>query len=188
MKVYTQGPTVDIPAINESLAYPNVEVVPYEGAVEGKCVVLAHDPTEMVSSKGLVVFSSRYHLSEGGFVRTLINKGLDPARLAYVGAHVATPEEAMQVRGIQRYQLSTMLQEGTAEVSFALMEFVRDIQEVTIVVDMNVVDGFGPVGGMTPRQLIYFIQKLRMITPKLVITNITPASRALAGKLIAEFY
>jgi agmatinase len=144
------------------------------------CALLGDDPTITYSAfkafarnnpgAGILVFNP--HPAEE-WVRKLINeKILDKNNVAIVGARSFSKEEKkfMDENRIKSYSMKEISFEGVREVADSVMSVARQWSKVYISINLSVLDpAFAPrtstpePGGMNTRDLIYLIQRLKML-------------------------
>lgn len=125
---------------------------------------------------GLVVFDAHpecfqqfQYPTHGDWILHLIRSGVSGDRIILVGLRASSPEEQhfLKENGIRYFSMSQIFgnEEGVCD---SLMEMCRNFEKVYVSVDVDVVDpgmapgtGYLEPGGMTGRQLLYFIQRLR---------------------------
>ena len=197
MRLYTDNGFEYKLKLSETFSYPRYDLVE-RPLFNDRSVFVVDNPSRVVQAflytypqGGVVVFSAHLHLN--GWVRDIL-PGLRSDQLVYVGTREAMPEEVVTVNhlGLKRYPMQNMMQEGVTEIVFALMETVRSMKEVCVVIDLSVVDpAFVKVenpsfGGLTSRELLFFVQKLKMLdnVKGFGIVGNDP----LAQKILTEFY
>jgi hypothetical protein len=153
----------------------------------------------------LTVFSCRPFLEEGEVVRSFLDNGiLKPNQLVYVGLARMTKEEAgfLAEKNVRNYPMREIAFTSSQEVCDAAMQVSRQRKELVVLVDLSVLDpAFFPgmnageretnrePGGMTSRELIYFMQRFRLLKnlKAIIITGYgKEAPAALLAKMVAE--
>jgi len=125
----------------------------------------------------LLVFDSRANCSfeEGkeeyatneNWLRKLIESGFNPKNILIVGAtNVSTEEREFLIRkGVARISINSFL-EDIDNITDTVMEFCNG-KEVYLSVSLGIIDGIyrdsGDIGGLTPRQLLYALQRINKI-------------------------
>lgn len=91
------------------------------------------------------------------------------------------------------YSMHDIMQEGITQICDVLMESSRSFPEVVVLISLTVLDpAFNPVstnpGGMSTRELLYFIKRLKHLKNIIfwTITDLTPENYLVAGVLAAE--
>ncbi|MBI4149760.1 arginase family protein [Candidatus Woesearchaeota archaeon] len=162
---------------------------------------------------GLVIFDTHpdtysgddYLYEHGRYLRTLIEEGMvDPARVIIIGIRNADPDEIAYLKE-KRVSFFTMRQlfMNIENVCDTVMEKARGWESLYISVDIDVLDpAFAPgtgciePGGMSTRELLYFIQRLKLlknlrmldiveVNPHKDVNNLTAKA---AAKIIGEFF
>ncbi|MFQ5620711.1 MAG: arginase family protein [Candidatus Nanoarchaeia archaeon] len=190
MKLYTDNGFTFESKLSETFTYPRYDIVREFGFSERVAFVV--DDCAKVVEKflwenpkgGVVLFSSQLDLKKWASLTS---------KLVYVGTREATPEEANVVRqlDLKRYPMSSIMQEGLAEIAFALMEVIRGMEKACVIIDLSVldpafVDVGQDVGGLSTRELLFFIQKIKMIenVKGLGVLGKGP----IVQKILTEFY
>src|SRR3989344_3400741 len=162
---------------------------------------------------GLIVFDTHpatyggedYPHEHGRYLRRLIDEGIvDPTQVILIGIRNADPEEIAYLRE-RKVTFFTMKQLflNIENACDAVMEKARGWESLYISVDIDVLDpAFAPgtgciePGGMSTRELLYFIQRLKLlknlkmldiveVNPHKDVNNITAMA---AAKIIGEFF
>lgn len=151
--------------------------------------------------EGVLVIAARPLLAPGTALHgMLLKREIDPRSIALFAARQWRNDERALIAGkrIQSYSMLEISREGLSEMTDAVMSYVRGWRRFHVVIDLNVVDpafapGVGaPVpGGLTSRELIYVIQRLRLIKTLglaylILDASPDPATCRLAAHLIAE--
>ena len=91
------------------------------------------------------------------------------------------------------YSMHTIVHEGIQNTCDTLMEATRTFEEISVIISLGVLDAFynpssTSLGGMTTRELLYFIRRLRYIKniTSWAIIDCTNENIKLAGILAAE--
>ena len=163
---------------------------------------------------GLVVFDTHpdvYHEEDylylhGGWLKFLVEENIvNPENVIIVGVRNPDPLEIeyMKEKKITFYTMKQIFENNIKNVCDMVMEKARQFENLYISVDIDSVDpcfapGTGCIepGGISSRELIYFIQRLKLlknlkmmdiveINPKLDVNNMTSK---LAAKIIGEFF
>ncbi len=107
------------------------------------------------------------------------------ASALYCGTRHALP--------FRSYSMHDIVQEGITHICDVLMEASRAFPQTTLLVSLNVLDpAFNSAsnnpGGMTTRELLYFIKRLRHLKNITfgVLTDVVPENYPVAGVLLAE--
>lgn len=151
---------------------------------------------------GILIVSARSHLAPGSALRALVASAqLSPRRIALFGTHSWTPDDAALVSslGVQCYSMMEISREGLPEMTDAVMAFVRQWPAFLLVLDLDALDpAFAPglissvPGGLSSRELLYVVQRLRLIKTLAsaeVVVRSEVADAATAGilaRLLAE--
>jgi hypothetical protein len=122
---------------------------------------------------GILVLSATPELTKDGGLRCLLSEGvLDARRIACFGARRWRPEERDFIirQRVQSYSMLEMSREGLTEMTDAVMAYVRNWPAFHLVLNLNVIDAaFAPglrnpvPGGLSARETLYVLQRLRLI-------------------------
>ncbi|NQU98640.1 arginase family protein [Candidatus Woesearchaeota archaeon] len=162
------------------------------------------------SNPGIVVFDAHpdvqddFKASHEDYLRVLINEGiLKPHNVILVGLRNWSKEEVayLKQKKIKYYTMKEIAIEGKREVCESIMSVAREWDGSYLSIDIDALDpayapgtGHSEPGGLTTRQLIYFIQRLKIlknlnaadiveVNPKKDVNDMTSK---VAAKLIAE--
>jgi len=161
---------------------------------------------------GLIIFDAHPDVyqeferpTHGDWLKFLIEEsGVDKDKVIIVGIRNSSEEELnyLKVNNI-KYILMKNLFNNIEDVCDTIMETFRNIENIYLSVDIDVVDpafapgtGYNEPGGITSRELIYIVQRLKRlqnlraidiveVNPEKDMNNITSK---LAAKLIKEFF
>ena len=107
------------------------------------------------------------------YLRVLIDEGiLDPHKVALIGARNMSKEERkyLEEKKIKNYSMKEISFEGLKEVVDSVMSVAREWKKVYLSIDIDVLDsafapgtGYSEPGGLTTRELIYIVQRLKLI-------------------------
>lgn len=137
------------------------------------------------------------------YLRVIAEDGLPGDKIIIIGTRVWSREEKifMAKQHITQYTMKHLAEEGMDECCNAIMERIRSWPAAYLSVDIDAVDpsmapgtGYCEPGGLTSRQLIRFIQRLKIlpqikmmdlveVSPELDLRNITTR---LAAKILLE--
>ncbi|MBN1792070.1 arginase family protein [Candidatus Woesearchaeota archaeon] len=138
------------------------------------------------------------------YLRTLIDDGVvDADKVILVGTRNSTKDEKryLEEKKIKNYTLKEISFEGVREVCDSIMSVARQWPKAYLSVDIDVLDpafapgtGYPEPGGLTSRELIYLIQRLKLmrnigmadlveVNPEKDVGDVTSK---LAAKLIIE--
>jgi len=162
------------------------------------------------SNPGIVVFDAHpdmqddFKISHEDYLRVLLNeKIVKKENIILVGLRNWSKEEVafLKQKNIKYYTMKEIAVEGKREVCDSVMSVAREWDGFYLSIDIDVLDpayapGTGHVepGGMTSRQLIYFIQRLKIlknlkaadiveVNPKKDVNDMTSK---IAAKLVVE--
>jgi hypothetical protein len=149
---------------------------------------------------GVLVIGARPLLESRGLLRQLIaERELDERHVAAFGIRRWLPDEHefARMRRVQVYSMLEISREGLTEMTDAVMAYVRNWQSFHLIVCLDAVDpAFAKVrepcaGGLTSRELIYVLQRLRLIKTLLSVEIVLEAdaddlTAQLVSQLIAE--
>ncbi|MBN2142823.1 arginase family protein [Candidatus Woesearchaeota archaeon] len=160
---------------------------------------------------GLIVFDSHpdveHHMvppTHEDYLRTLIDEDLlESDKVMLVGVRNPTKEEKkyLDENKIKNYSMKEISLEGVREVCDAVMSVARQWPKAYVSVDIDAIDpafapgtGYPEPGGLTSREMIYFIQRLKLMRNigmvDLVEVNpdkdVNDMTSRLAAKLIVE--
>ncbi len=168
------GPDLNIP-LQESGIMPNIEVAPLDsaelllGSKDDVIFSLANKQT------GVILFDST-----GEFMRPLGH-----FNIILVGGHQMSGQERefIKARNIQIFPTSSVLQEGIANICDAVMEAANKWPQLHVCVNLSILDQ--QTGGLTTRELLYFLQRLRILKNYSTASVIGESSQ-LTAKLLSE--
>ncbi|MEM3154109.1 MAG: arginase family protein [Candidatus Woesearchaeota archaeon] len=168
------GPDINIP-LQESGIMPNIEVAPLDSAE-----LLLGSKDDVVSflanrKTGVILFDAT-----GELLRPLCH-----FNIILLGGHQMSGQERdfVKARNIQIFQTSSVLQEGIANICDAVMEAANQWPQLHICVNLSIVDQQS--GGLTARELLYFVQRLRRMR-NYASASVVGIPSPLASKLISE--
>ncbi len=170
--------------------------------------------SQKFKNTGLVVFDTHpdtYHEEDykylhGGWLKFLVEENIiKPENVIVIGVRNADPKEIeyMREKGIIFYTMRQIFENNVKEICDVVMEKARKFENLYISLDIDVLDpAFAPgtgciePGGMTSRELIYFIQRLKLlknlrmmdiveINPEIDVNDMTSK---IAAKVIGEFF
>ena len=163
---------------------------------------------------GLIVFDAHpdtyteedYSYFHGGWLKFLVEENIaKPENIIVIGIRNPDPDEIiyMKKKKITFYTMKQIFENNVKDVCDMVMEKARKFENLYISLDIDSVDpAFAPgtgciePGGLTSRELIYFIQRLKLlknlrmmdiveVNPKIDVNNMTSK---LAAKVIGEFF
>lgn len=154
---------------------PNIEVAPLDSAE-----LLLGSKGDVVSflsnrQTGVILFDA-----SGELLRLLGH-----FNIILVGGHQMSGQERefIKARNIQVFPTSSILQEGIANICDAVMEAANRWPQLHVCVTLPVLDQ--QTGGLTTRELLYFLQRLRVLKNYSTASIIGEPS-PLAAKLLSE--
>lgn len=136
-----------------------------------KTIIIANSVTHecykalFSDNPGLIIFSAK----PNNF-NNLLENGLKPNNLIFVGARKWTTEEMNMLREkkIKVYPMKEIIAEGIHEIPDSIMSVAKDFSELYVSIDISVVDpcfapgvSFSVPGGLSSRELLFFIQRLK---------------------------
>lgn len=173
MHIVIQHPNPTIDMITHALAQPRMNesgkfVVPVFTTVDKASFpyVLLSSQITSVRAHGVLVIAALPMLS---VVRNMID---DYRHIAFFGTRSYEPAEYDFIRkhNVQCFNMIEVSREGLSEVTDAVMSYVRNWSSFHIILDINVLDpAFVPglnrpvPAGMSVRELVYVLQRLRLI-------------------------
>jgi hypothetical protein len=159
------GPEIKLPLSESGLA-PLIERVSDVSVAE---LVLG---SVDLSGRNVVLFSA-----DGEFLR-------QPDDVILVGGHYlsGSEREFLKARNIRFFSLHSVVQEGIANVCDALMECARGWPSLHVCISLSVLE---LPGGLSVRELLYFLQRLRMLK-NYSSANVIGSPSVLTAKLLAE--
>ncbi len=110
--------------------------------------------------------------THGDWLRYLLDEGiLDPAHVLLVGVRSFEPSEIAYLRGKGvRIFMMKQLFEDLSGVCDTVMELARSFDPLYLSIDIDVLDpscapgtGYAEPGGLTTRQLLYLLQRLKLL-------------------------
>jgi hypothetical protein len=168
------GPDLNIP-LQESGIMPDLEVSPLESAE----IMLGskEDITSFLVDKqtGVILFDSTGELL----------RPLGHFNIILVGGHQMSGQERefTKMRNIQIFPTGSILQEGIANICDAVMEAANKWPQLHVCVNLSILDQ--QTGGLTTRELLYFLQRLRVLK-NYSTASVIGESSPLTAKLLAE--
>ncbi len=159
-------------------------------AVSGKCVVLGGDHSITYSSfkkfvsdnpsSGLIVFDAHPDCennfsppTQEDYLKVLIEEGyLDQSKVILIGLRNwhANEVKYLKAKGILYFNMKKVFELGVKEVCDNVMERALSWPSVYVSVDIDAVDpafapgtGYCEPGGLTSREMIYFLQRLKLM-------------------------
>lgn len=129
---------------------------------------------EACSDSGIVLFTP------------FVNEEL-PMDLVLVGIHQWIKEGVLFVKknNIQHFDMKDIAMEGKEAMCDAVMAAAKDWKACCLLIDMDVVDSEEMPGGMTARELLYFVQRMKKLK-NIVGAGIIGKNDDLAAKLLLE--
>ncbi len=123
-------------------------------------------------------------------------RGMPAERMLFVGCRAWSREAhaVMKTRNIRQYHMHEIMQEGANEVCDAVMAAAKDYPALYVSVDVSVLDPAFAVsdvpepGGMTTRELLYFLRRLRLMKniSAMDIVGVKEGTAVLGAKLLSE--
>jgi arginase family enzyme len=120
-------------------------------------------------------------------------KGMPAERMLFVGTRMWSRENhaVMKTRNIRQYPMHEMAQEGANEMCDAVMGAAKDFPALYVSIDVSVLDpafGGSEPGGMTTRELLYFLRRLRLLKnlSAVDIVGVKEESAVLGAKILSE--
>jgi agmatinase len=179
---------------DHSMTYPAFKAFAKNNPGTGLVIFDAHPDTQ----------ETQYPPTHEDYLKSLIEEGtLDPHKVIIVGTRNMSKEERKYIEDmkIKHYSMREIGFEGIMEVSDAVMSASREWPKTYLSIDIDVLDpafapgtGYTEPGGLTTRELIYFIQRMKLmrnlaiadvveVNPKKDMHEITAKT---AAKLIVE--
>jgi len=108
-------------------------------------------------------------------------------KVILVGGHYLSGQdrEVIRARNIQIFSLQSITQEGIANICDVLMESANTFPSLHIGISTSILDSQQFPGGLTTRELLYFLQRLRVLKNYLSASVIGEPS-PLTAKLLSE--
>jgi len=144
------------------------------------CALVASDPSatyhgfkafvKQNPGAGLILFDA--HAGHDSLKRLVDEKILDKNNIALVGTRSFDKEEKrfLEENNIKKYPMREISFEGLQEVADSVMSVAREWKKAYVSIQLDVLDpAFAPAvkdpqpGGLSVRELIYFIQRLKML-------------------------
>jgi hypothetical protein len=145
---------------------------------------------------GLIFISSGPHLNNNHFLYTLFRqKVFSPQNVILVGQHRCTKDELtlIEKHTVHFFPMHEITREGCYEVSESIMSIAQKFSDVFVCIDSSVLDypiiRSNSPGGLSTRELVYFIQRLKMmanVQSSEVVIN--PNEPRVGAKLVSELY
>ena len=131
-------------------------------------------------SKGLLIFDAHPDLEVGtksisheDYLRKLIeNNIVDKDKIVLVGVRnwSKNEKEFLQENNIRCFNMKQIFEYGVKNVCESVMEIVQGFEKLYLSIDIDVVDpayapgtGYLESGGLTSRELLYFLQRLKQV-------------------------
>ncbi len=124
---------------------------------------------------GVVVFSG-----ESSGLKELLH-----GKIVIAGVHEFDKESFYAVKQILHFDMKEIAFEGKEQVCDAVMSNAKDWKECYLLLDSSVVDSAGHPGGMSLRDLLYFVQRIKNLK-NIVGAGISGFDEAVAAKLLVE--
>ncbi|MBT4446237.1 hypothetical protein HOA92_03585 [archaeon] len=145
---------------------------------------------------GVILISDKSHLHANEMMnKLLINKFVRPHNIIFLGQHVFAKAEYtfLQQNKLHIFPMKEISFEGKMEVSDAVMTIAKKWSHCYILIDSSVLDSSAIknnwAGGMSTRDLVFFIQRLKRLHNFLTAELVVPAaSKRIAVKLLVETY
>lgn len=159
------GPELKLP-LSESGVAPLIEHV--DDVSDAELVLGSAD----LFGKNVVLFSA-----DGVLLRS-------PDNVILVGGHYlsGSEREFLKARDVRFFSLHSVVQEGIANVCDALMESAREWPSLHVCISLSILE---LPGGLSVRELLYFVQRLRMLK-NYSSANVIGSPSALTAKLLSE--
>lgn len=122
-------------------------------------------------------------------------KGMPAERMLFAGTRAWGRENhaLMKTRNIRQYPMHEMMQEGINEMCDAVMAAAKDYPALYVSIDASVLDpavntASSEPGGMSTRELLYFIRRLRLLKNLSAadIVGIKEENAVLGAKILSE--
>lgn len=148
------------------------------------------------ANPGFVFISNKGHLKKHDLInRLLADHSIKPSNILFLGQHVLSKAEKDFIIGnkLHYFSMKEISMEGAYEVSESIMNICRNFSDVYILIDSEVLDytvvKSSWAGGLTVRELLFFIHRLkRMDNLRTFELVIHPLLARVAVKLLAEMY
>ncbi len=123
-------------------------------------------------------------------------KGFPAERMLFVGTRAWNKENhaVMKTRNIRQYPMHEMMQEGINDICDAVMSAAKDYPALYVSIDVSVLDpAFAhsdiiEPGGMTTRELLYFLRRLRLLKnlSAIDISGVKHENAIIGAKILSE--
>jgi arginase family enzyme len=134
-------------------------------------VTLARKFLEQHPEGGILYIGATSGLDQEMLRSLLKERAIDARHFALFGVHAWTPADGLlRVQRVQSYGMTEISREGLTEMTDAVMSFARQWPAFHLIINLDALDSaFVPGlenskgGGFTTRELIYVVQRLRLI-------------------------
>jgi len=145
---------------------------------------------------GVIFISSKTHLQRFDMVnKLLMDQTIKLDNIIFLGSHILKEGEQNFIKenGVSFFSMKEMSHEGCFEISESIMSRAKKFSELYVFIDSAVLEyptiRTSWAGGMTTRELIFFIQRFKKMhnfdTAELLIS---PSDARVAVKLLTELY
>ncbi len=145
---------------------------------------------------GMIFISNSAHLSNNKFLHKMFAQNVfGPQNVVLVGQHNCSKEEldVIQKHSLHFFPMHEVTAEGCYEISESVMSIAKQFSDVFVCIDSSVLDY--PIirsnnpGGLSTRELVYFIQRLKMMQNlRCSEVVINPTEARVGAKLVSELY
>ena len=165
--------------LNEEGILPVFEFVKQTDAYQFIALIDDIEEREKLAQGGIICFDSR-------------PRHLDRMKLVLVGTQIITPQEKDKMNGTNMFTMREIAINGERESCDAIMAAARPWESIHIGINLNVLDASvckqGVPGGLSTRQLLYFLHRLKMLKRPRTADILIPdgVDSRLVAKLIVE--
>jgi hypothetical protein len=148
------------------------------------------------SNPGLIFISNRAYLHTGEFVHSLFSQGMFlPSNIIFLAQHNMSRAELdfADEKKLHFFPMREVSSEGCYEISESIMSIAKQFSDLYVYIDSGVLDypiiRANSPGGLTTRELVYFIQRIKMMKNVMaseIILN--PTESRIGVKLLSELY
>ena len=152
--------------------------------------------TREKSNPGIIFISNRAFLHKNEFINSLLSQGIfSTSNIIFLAQHNLSRAELdiVDEKKLHFFPMREVSAIGNYEISESIMSIAKQFSDLYVYIESGVLDY--PIirsnnpGGLTTRELVYFIQRLKMMN-NLRASEIvlSPTESRIAVKLLSEMY
>jgi hypothetical protein len=167
--------------LQENLTKPYIDLTELgDNNIEERCIIVQKEINKDFADNGLLVFDEgikNYH--------DMLSKNT-----LFVGLRNFSSKDYALVKNIKHYSMKEISSEGIEETCNAIMSACREFKSMNVIINSDVLDPAfskknNTPGGLSTRELIYLLQRIKLIK-NFKIIQIISDDEMLAAKLILE--